>query len=104
MTFGVQCMKNSKYIKELETYLSVKESLTVAQVKKAMKFVFQRIIYYALLNVRVKLTGFVTFFVSERCVKRTTHPVTKKEYVIPKRLILQGQFNSSFKKVLKTSA
>ena len=95
-------MKNSQYMKDLEVYLSVKESLSVDQVKKAIQFVLQRIMHYMLEDVKVKLTGFVTFFVTERVEKRTTHPITNKEYIIPKRKTLQGQFNSSFKKMLNS--
>ena len=95
-------IKKANYSKNIIQELSIKHNTSINETKKAYQYLIKIIIKSLMNNSSIQITGFGKFFKSKRNQKETTHPITKKRYIIPKRQTIQCKFSKLLNKINKS--
>ena len=94
-------MSKTLYTQDLINYLSKNNYLSKKDIIKAITFIFQIITHYTYKKNAINIKNFGKFILTNRNQKKTTHPITRTSYTIPKRKILLCKFNQSMIKKYK---
>ncbi len=87
--------KKNKYSKDIISKVSTLTNNTSKVTGKAITFIIKYITQELANQSIVNIRNIGKFFISTRNRKKTTHPITAKEYIIPKRNIITCKFSKN---------